>query len=74
MDKRKIFLLVLWIFVMLLPLEWMKDLFWLAQRGFSILAGSELAHVIGHLILFGGLVILVLAFFHPPLNRQTAIL
>ena len=73
MDKRKLFL-VLWLFGMLLPLEWLtKAVPWI-KRAIDLLMGSELAHVIGHLVLFGGLVLLLVHIFRLPLTWKTALL
>jgi hypothetical protein len=73
MDKRKI-LLVFWLVGMLVPLNWVERLVYAFRRGVRILAGSEPAHVVGHLILFSGLVILLLYLFQLPLSRRTAVL
>ena len=73
MDKRKVFL-VLWLFGMLAPLEWLTKSFPLVRRGFDLFVGTELAHVIGHIILFGGMVVLLLYLFNLPQTRGIAVM
>lgn len=59
---------------MLFPL----NLFWktsaIARRIFDAVISSELSHVIGHSILFGGLVFLLLQIFDLPQNWRTAVI
>lgn len=73
MDKRIVFLL-LWLTGMLVPLEWLTDAFPLVRRGLDFFVGTELAHVIGHIVLFGGLVVLFLYLFNLPQTRGIAVL
>ena len=73
MDKRKIFL-VLWLVGMLFPLNLIWKLSEYILQAINALVQSELSHVVGHTILFGGLVILLLYIFDLPLTRRTAVL
>lgn len=73
MDKRKLFL-ILWLFGMLLPLEWLTKGIPLVRRAFDLVVSTELAHIIGHLILFSGLAVLALYVFRLPQTWQTALL
>ena len=73
MDKRKIFL-VLWLTGMLIPYEYFTKALPLVRRGYDIFISTELAHVIGHLVLFGGLTVLLIIFFDLKLNTKTALL
>jgi len=72
MDKQKILLMV-WLVGILIPLNWMERFVSNLRRVYWMLTGSEPVHVIGHLILFSGLVILILQIFQLPLNKRTAI-
>ena len=73
MDKRKIFL-VLWLFGMLFPLNLVWKLSEYVRQALNALISSELSHVVGHTILFGGLVFMLLYIFDLPLTRRTAVL
>ena len=72
MDKRKIILLI-WLAAILVPINWIGRIAYYLRRGFWMALGFEPAHVIGHLILFGGLVFLLVHLFQLPLNRRSAI-
>lgn len=73
MTKR-ILLLLLWISAILIPLEWVTKTIPVIKRSFDFLISSELSHIIGHLILFGGLAFLVLYIFRFPLRWEVAVL
>ena len=74
MDKRKILLLLFWLTGMLFPMNllWKKSS--IIRRIFDALISSELSHVIGHMILFGGLVFLLFFIFDLPLTKRTAVI
>jgi hypothetical protein len=72
MDKQKILLMV-WLVGILVPLHWLERFVSNLRQVYWMLTGSEPVHVIGHLILFSGLVILILQVFQLPLNKRTAI-
>ena len=72
MDKQKI-LLVVWLMGILVPLNWLERFVSYLRQIYWMMTGSEPVHVIGHLILFSGLVILILHVFQLPLNWCTAI-
>ena len=73
MDKRKLFL-VLFLAAVLTPLEYFTKALPLVRRGFDLIVSTELAHIIGHLLLFGGLAVLMLVLFDLKLDARTAIL
>jgi len=73
MDKRKL-ILVFWLIAILLPFEWLTKSVPLVRRGFDLLVRTELAHITGHLILFGGLAALALYVFRLPLNWKSALI
>jgi hypothetical protein len=73
MDKRKV-ILVLWLLAMLIPLEYVTKAVPLVRRGFDLIVGTEFAHIIGHLVLFGGLTVLMLILFDLKLDARTAVL
>ncbi len=73
MDKRKWFLLF-WLAAMLFPYNIFLKYSNKVQSAVSFVVSSELAHVIGHTLLFAGMVVLVLHIFHLPLNGRTAFL
>ncbi len=73
MDKRKLFF-VFWLLGMLVPYELLTDTIPFVKRAFDPIISSELAHIIGHLILFGGLTIIGLYVFRLPLTRKTALI
>jgi hypothetical protein len=72
MDKQKILLMV-WLVGILVPLHWLERFVSKLRQVYWMLTGSEPVHVIGHLILFSGLVILILQVFQLPFNTRTAI-
>jgi len=72
MDKQKI-LLAVWLVGILFPLNWLERIVSNLRQVYWMLTGSEPVHVIGHLILFSGLVILILQVFQLPLNKRSAI-
>ena len=73
MDKRKIFVLF-WLAGILIPINWIERIVETMRQGFHVANQSEFAHVVVHLIMFGGSVFLLLHIFNLPLNRRTAIL
>ncbi|MBN2044518.1 MAG: VanZ family protein [Anaerolineales bacterium] len=73
MDKRKFFLMF-WVGAMLIPLEYFTKAIPLVRRSFDLIVSTELAHIIGHLLLFGGLVVLLLVLFDLKLDARTALL
>lgn len=66
--------LVLWLLGMLFPLELIRTLSDYIRQAFLALISSELSHVVGHTILFGGLVFMLLHMFELPLTRRSAVL
>jgi glycopeptide antibiotics resistance protein len=73
MDKRKI-LILLWLGGIVIPYNWIIRIAYHLRQSFRWAVGSEPAHVVGHLILFSGLVFLLLHVFQLPQTRRTAIL
>jgi len=73
MDKRKLFVL-LWLLGILIPINWIDRFAETLRQGFHVANQSELAHVIVHLVMFGGAVFLLLLLFKLPLTRRTAAL
>lgn len=73
MDKRKLFL-VLWLVGMIFPLNLVWELSYHVRRVFDALISSELSHVIGHLILFSGLVFLLMYIFELAPTRRSALI
>ena len=73
MDKRKIFVL-LWLAGILIPINWIGQIAETLRQGYHVANQSELAHVVVHLIMFGGSVFLLLHIFNLPLTRRTAVL
>lgn len=73
MDKRKIFVL-LWLVAILIPINWIEQIVETMRQGFHVANQSELAHIVVHLIMFGGAVFLLLHIFKLPLTRRTAVL
>ena len=72
MEKRKIFVL-LWLIAILIPINWIGQIVDTLRQGFHVANQSELAHVVVHMIMFGGSVFLILYIFKLPLNRRTAV-
>ena len=72
MDKRKIFL-ILWLIAILIPITWIEQIVETMRLGYHVANQSELAHVVVHLIMFGGSVFLILHIFKLPLNRRTTV-
>ena len=73
MDKRKIFML-LWLLIILIPIHWLAQITETLRQVFRMAIGSEPAHVVVHLILFGSSVFLFAHIFHLPFTRRTAVL
>jgi len=73
MDKR-IGFLVLFLVAILIPYEYITKALPLVRRGFDLVASTELAHIIGHTLLFASLVFLMMLFFDLKLDARTALL
>ena len=73
MDKRKLFLMF-WLVGMLVPYEVLINRILLMKRAIDPVVSSELAHILGHLVLFGGLAGLWLYVFRLPQSWRTALL
>lgn len=63
MDKRKFGYLLL-VAGMMLPLEWATKRLPVVRTAFDIIAGTEMAHVIGHLTMYAGVVFFGFLFFN----------
>ena len=67
--------LVLWLLGMLFPLNLVWKLSAYVRQAIDALIRSELSHVVGHTVLFGGLVILLLYIFDlPPVLFEFSVL
>ncbi len=55
----------------LFPLEWLRSYSSVYRRAFDGLFGAEWVHVLMHLALYAGLVMLVLGVARRPANRKT---
>ncbi len=73
MDKR-IGFLVLFLVAILIPYEYITKALPLVRRGFDIVASTELAHIIGHTLLFASLVFLTVLLFDLRLDTRTVLL
>ncbi len=71
--KRKLLVLI-WFLAILFPLNWLRRESGFVRRHFDVLFNLEIMHILMHLLLFGGLVVLVVRVFQLPLNWQTALL
>ncbi len=72
MDKRKI-LIFLWLAGILFPYNWFGRGADVLRHAVRMAVGSEPAHIAGHLVLFGGLIVLVLHGVQIPFTRRSAI-
>jgi hypothetical protein len=73
MDKRKVFLVLLAVAAMV-PLEHIITEVRSLRRFIGWIIRGEPGHIVGHLVLFGGLTILVLILFNLKLEPRTAVL
>lgn len=71
--KRKT-LVILWLCAILFPLNWLRQESSFVRRHFDALFRLEIMHILMHLLLFGGLVLLIVKTFQLPLNRKSALL
>lgn len=69
--KRKLFLFA-WLFAMVFPLNWLRQEVGFIRRRFDPLFAAEWIHVVAHLVLFAGLVLLLWFVFNFPFNSRTA--
>ena len=66
-------LLFLWLVGMIIPLSGLQKEFAVLLRPLNFLIAPEWVHILAHLILFSGLVVLIVRTFKLPLNWQTAV-
>jgi len=66
--------LFLWLLGILFPLGWLRSYSGAYRRAFDALFGAEWLHILMHLALYAGLVILVLRVARRPADRKTFIL
>lgn len=71
---KKIHILVLWLCATLFPLNWLRRQSALARHYFDAAFSAEWVHVVLHLLLYAGLVILIINTFNLPLTRRTALI
>jgi VanZ family protein len=71
--KKQSWILILWIGVMIFPLNWLRRESIFIRQNFESAFQSEWVHVAAHLILFAGLVILLLFTMRMPQNGKTAV-
>jgi hypothetical protein len=72
--KKRTWILIGWICAMVFPLNWLRRESNFVRQNFDSFFRAEWVHVVAHLILFAGLVILVLYALRLPQNRKTAAL
>ena len=73
MDKRKIILVLVAVAAMV-PLEHLITEVRSVRRFVGWMIRGEPGHIVGHLVLFGGLTILVLVMFNLKLEPRTAVM
>jgi hypothetical protein len=71
--KQKL-ILVFWVLAILFPLNWLRQESAFIRRYFDALFMMEWVHVLTHLLIYAGLVLLVFSTFKLDLNLKSAIL
>ena len=71
--KKKL-TLILWLLVLLFPLNWLRQESPFVQRHFDTLFKMEWVHIVAHLFIYAGLVMLFESAFSLELNLRTALL
>ena len=69
--KRRI-ILFLWTAAMIFPLNWLRQESEFIRQRFDHVFAAEWVHIVSHLILFAGLVILAMQTLRLPLNSRSA--
>jgi VanZ family protein len=64
----------LWLLVLLFPLNWLREESPFIRRYFDALFMMEWVHVLAHLFIYAGLVMLIFSTFKLELNLKTALL
>ncbi len=72
--KIKKWYLIVWLILLLFPLNWLLEISNIVRRLLARLYLWEPAHVVAHTLLFAGLVFLALEVLHLPLNLKNALL
>ena len=73
MDKQKFGYLLL-VAGMMLPLEWATKRLPAVRAAFDLVVGTELAHVIGHLVMYAGIVFFGFILFNLRPSLEAAVL
>ena len=68
---RRQTVLLLWLYGLLFPITGLRERYPAFRLWFDGLFEPEWLHIVSHLILFSGLVVLVVYAFRMPLNRRT---